>query len=163
MDDFKIEYNDYFGVVITKNGVSIDISKSKQDDIYFRSNESVEIPIKLYSHNEDECRVAGVFTRLMELIIGKSVLIGDNRDDFIDFDNKTITIHSDTGCDILRLFFNNSVIVFSITNTNIDYNGVCVRIRENGSLYSKYYQFFDALYYGLKNCVDMAIERKRKQ
>ena len=166
MGDFKIRYDDYFGVILEKNGLSIEISKSIQEDIYFRSCGSAEIIIKKYSRNEDEFEVYRILWSLMKMIVGQYFLTSDSIKDFIDIERKTVTISSDTGYDMLRITFNednNTIIISTIEKDKDTHGNVMVRIRNgNGSKYSEYSSSFDSFYWNLKSLSDRVMKRENR-
>lgn len=146
-------------LLLKKNGTSFSVEKGPDGDIWFNSLNNIELPIGLYSINQEEWRSYLIFENLMKAIVGRYVLSDDSKDgysllpkDFINLESKTITWHSDSNQDnILQLKFREKEITLSIvrdknTSDRNSNNSIKVRIRTSGSDYGYYYQEFERFY-----------------
>ncbi len=140
-------------IVLSKDGKSIEVSKTLDDDIWFSTHEEETIlEITMYTRNRSEWQTYIVFESLMKSIVGRFVLNGeDKRDwsmlpkDFVDLENKIIIWHSDSGTDnVLKLTYSERIITISIIKDSKakSYYTNTVRIRTDGSSYEYYYQEF---------------------
>ena len=84
MGDFTIENAGYFGIILRQKGVAIEISKSSQEDIYFRSHGNASIIVSRYSSDDDEREVYCILWYLMKGIVGQYFLTSDQIKDFVD-------------------------------------------------------------------------------
>lgn len=159
MDNIFEIKNGYSGIIVEKNGTSFSVEKGPDGDIWFNSLNNIELPIGLYSINQEEWRSYLIFENLMKAIVGRYVLSDDSKDgysllpkDFINLESKTITWHSDSNQDnILQLKFREKEITLSIvrdknTSDRNSNNSIKVRIRTSGSDYGYYYQEFERFY-----------------
>lgn len=159
MDNIFEIKNGYSGIIVEKNGTSFSVEKGPDGDIWFNSLNNIELPIGLYSRNQEEWRSYLIFENLMKAIVGRYVLSDDSKDgysllpkDFINLESKTITWHSDSNQDnILQLKFREKEITLSIvrdknTSDRNSNNSIKVRIRTSGSDYGYYYQEFERFY-----------------
>ena len=156
MEEFNIKRSNN-ALLLSKDEQTFSISKGVDDDIWFgTSEEETSITIRLGSRNYLEWQTYLVFENLLKRIIGKYIL-EDYQDeyfprvpkDFIDFENKTITWHSDSGTDnVLTLHFDNHRITITITKSKDakDHTTNSVRIRTSGSEYDTFYQEFTEFY-----------------
>lgn len=156
MSDFKL-VGTCSGVAFEKDGKRFAVAKGIDGDVWFETRDTnLSMDIDFHSRNRSEWRSYSVFEDLLEHIIGKFILRGDTLGeyplryaDFIDFDNKTITWHSDSGTDnVLKISYDERKVTVEIikdakasSNTNNS-----VRIRTDGSEYGTYYQQFDDFY-----------------
>ena len=156
MEEFNIRRSNN-ALLLSKDEQTFSISKGADDDIWFgTSKEETSLTIRLGSRNYLEWQTYLVFEKLMKSIIGKYILEGYQDDyfprvpkDFIDFENKTITWHSDSGTDnILTLHFDNHKITITIAKSKDakDHTTNSVRIRTSGSEYDTFYQEFTEFY-----------------
>lgn len=156
MEEFNIRRSNN-ALLLSKDEQAFSISKGVDDDIWFgTSEEETSLTIRLSSRNYLEWQTYLVFEKLMKSIIGKYILEDYQDDyfprvpkDFIDFENKTITWHSDSGTDnILTLHFDNHKITVTITKSKDakDHTTNSVRIRTSGSEYDTFYQEFTEFY-----------------
>lgn len=141
-------------IILQKNNQVFGIDQSSDDDIWFStSQDKMNIELSLSSRNYAEWQTYIVFEYLMKCIVGRYMLNGENEkeytglpDDFIDFKNKVITWHSDSGTDnVLKFeYTDNRTIKISISKYegSKDYHNNSVRIRTSGSEYGYYYQEF---------------------
>ena len=156
----------YIGIIVEKNGTSFSVDKGPDGDIWFNSLNNIELPISLYSRNQEEWQSYFIFENLMKAIVGRYLLSGDSEnkysflpEDFIDLENKIITWHSDSNQDnILQLKFREKEIILSIvrdknTSDRNSNNSIKVRIRTSGSNYGYYYQEFERFYSKLSRFV----------
>lgn len=159
MDNIFEIKNGYSGIIVEKNGTSFSVEKGPDGDIWFNSLNNIELPIGLYSINQEEWRSYLIFENLMKAIVGRYVLSDDSKDgysllpkDFINLESKIITWHSDSNQDnILQLKFREKEITLSIvrdknTSDRNSNNSIKVRIRTSGSDYGYYYQEFERFY-----------------
>jgi len=148
METLNITKNGYY-IKIEKDGSYLAISKSIDNDIWFTSNEElVMIPIFDTSR---ELPLFNALTSLMQRIMGKFILDEEYKEhsflpqDFIDFESKIITWHSDNDNNSsLELMYENNCITISLKGD--PKKGNSVRIRTNGSEYYYYYQLFEIFY-----------------
>lgn len=156
MEEFNIKRSNN-ALLLSKDEQTFSISKGVDDDIWFgTSEEETSITIRLGSRNYLEWQTYLVFENLLKRIIGKYILEDYQDDyfprvpkDFIDFENKTITWHSDSGTDnVLTLHFDNHRITITITKSKDakDHTTNSVRIRTSGSEYDTFYQEFTEFY-----------------
>lgn len=156
MEEFNIKRSNN-ALLLSKDEQTFSISKGVDDDIWFgTSEEETSITIRLSSRNYLEWQTYLVFENLLKRIIGKYILEDYQDDyfprvpkDFIDFENKTITWHSDSGTDnVLTLHFDNHRITITITKSKDakDHTTNSVRIRTSGSEYDTFYQEFTEFY-----------------
>ncbi len=140
-------------LILSKDNNSICIDKSLDNDIWFStSNEETSITLRFSSRNFNEWQTYLVFESLMKSIIGKYILEDYKSDsfpripkDFINFENKTITWHSDSGTDnVLTLHFEDYKITITITkDKTVSSNHTnSVRVRTDGSEYDNFYKEF---------------------
>ena len=143
------------------NGLEeISIRKFIDDDIAFESNkDSVLFEIN-NSRNYKERHVYDVFRTLIFEMAGNYAL-DEYKDilptDFMDFDNRIITWHSDGEKDnILKLTYSNERILLEIIKDihAKDFNPNRVRIRTDGSDYSCYFEYFNAMFDRLSNLTE---------
>ena len=166
MDNFFEIKKGYIGIIVEKNGTSFSVDKGPDGDIWFNSLDNIELPISLYSRNQEEWQSYFIFENLMKSIVGRYLLSGDSEnkysflpEDFIDLENKIITWHSDSNQDnILQLKFREKEIIVSIvrdknTSDRNSNNSIKVRIRTSGSNYGYYYQEFERFYSKLSRFV----------
>lgn len=142
------------GVINIENaGQGIAISQAADTDIIFTaSSEYQEVVINSSSRSRAEWQSYIVFESLMKSLVGRFILSGDYKsdyaslpEDFFDFEQNTITWHSDGGTDnVLRLSYSTESIVLSMTKSKDapSYYTNVVRIRTSGSEYGLYYQEF---------------------
>ena len=156
MEEFNIRRSNN-ALLLSKDEQTFSISKGVDDDIWFgTSEEETSLTIRLGSRNYLEWQTYLVFEKLMKSIIGKYILEDYQDDyfprvpkDFINFENKTITWHSDSGTDnILTLHFDNHKITVTITKSKDakEHTTNSVRIRTSGSEYDTFYQEFTEFY-----------------
>jgi len=141
-------------IILQKNNQVFGIDQSSDDDIWFStSQDKMNVELSLSSRNYAEWQTYIVFEYLIKCIVGRYMLNGENEkeytglpDDFIDFKNKVITWHSDSGTDnVLKFeYTDNRTIKISISKYegSKDYHNNSVRIRTSGSEYGYYYQEF---------------------
>lgn len=140
-------------LILSKDNEALSISKALDDDIWFSTNkEETSITLRLSSRNYHEWQTYQVFESLMKSIIGKYILEGYQEDtfnrlpkDFINFEDKIIIWHSDSGTDnVLTLHYENCKITITITKDKKAGNHItnAIRIRTSGSEYETFYQEF---------------------
>ena len=156
MSNFKL-VGTCSGVIFEKDDKRFAVTKGIDGDIWFESSDAnLNMDISFHSRNRSEWRSYEVFEDLLESIVGRFVLSGDvmgegqiRYRDFIDFENKVITWHSDSGLDnVLRISYDKEKVNVSITkdiNAKKHMNNG-VRIRNDGSEYGTYYQQFTRFY-----------------
>ena len=142
-------------IIIIKDDSKIIIDKGCDGDIWFHSpNGNKELNISFYSRMEpEEGECYKILNSLMKSIIGRYML-DDERDwlpeDFIDFDNKVITWHSDCDLeDVLQFQYTNKEIkikVFRIDNMVDHEKPIRIRIRTTASPYCNYYEEIEEFY-----------------
>lgn len=129
---------------------SFSMERWNDGDIWFISKEELEFSISFYSRNRLEWKSYCIFENLMKLIIGRCVLNNDYDilpKDFIDLENKIITLHSDGGSNnILKFQFTSSNIIVNMFSLDNKTRDVRVRIRTSGSNYGFYYQEFEKIF-----------------
>lgn len=160
MDEgFNLKCGILNSVVVEKGNISFSIEKGSDGDIWFHALNDTKLLISYSSRNCIEWQCFAVFEQLMKSIFGKFVLDGEfnleyNRlpKDFIDIENKTITLHLDSNLnDYLQFTYVDDGIVVSIfrikndRTKNVD-NSIRVRIRTNGSEYRQYYKEFEKFF-----------------
>lgn len=141
-------------VVLEKEGKIFSVGESLDNDIWFTTSlDKLTLELSLSSRIYAEWQTYFVFERLMQSIIGRYILRSQEArmlpEDFIDFDNKIITWHSDSSLDnVLQLKFENDNIQISILKAKEakSHNSNAVRIRVDGSEYSTYHQEFAHFY-----------------
>lgn len=168
MGDFTIENAGYFGIILRQKGVAIEISKSSQEDIYFRSHGNASIIVSRYSSDDDEREVYCILWYLMKGIVGQYFLTSDQIKDFVDIERKTITIFSDLEYDVLKITFNEDKKEISIATIKDEKDNrpenVMIRVRNgNGGKHSEYFGTIDSVYRSLKKRADIAMERKENK
>ena len=145
-------------LILSKDNEALSINKALDDDIWFSTNkEETSITLRLSSRNYHEWQTYQVFESLMKSIIGKYILEGYQDDtfnrlpkDFINFEDKTIIWHSDSGTDnVLTLHYEDYKITITITKDKNASNHItnAIRIRTSGSEYETFYQEFTEFFH----------------
>lgn len=136
------------------------IRKFVDDDICFECDKDNTLFEINNSRDYKERQVYDVFRTLIFEIAGNYALdeYKDNLPiDFMDFDNRIITWHSDGEKDnILKLTYSDEKILLEIIKDihAKDFNPNRVRIRTDGSDYSHYFEHFNALFDRLSNLTE---------
>ena len=136
------------------------IRKFVYDDICFECDKDNTLFEINNSRDYKERQVYDVFRTLIFEIAGNYALdeYKDNLPiDFMDFDNRIITWHSDGEKDnILKLTYSDEKILLEIIKDihAKDFNPNRVRIRTDGSDYSHYFEHFNALFDRLSNLTE---------
>ncbi len=141
-------------IVIIKDNSKIIMDRGCDGDYWFHSpNGNTELNISFYSRmepEEDECYK--ILNSLMKSMFGRYVLDDDRDslpDDFVNFEDKIVTWHSDCSLeDILQFQHSNKEIKIRIfKNDEIDYNEpIRIRIRTTASPYYNYYEEISKFY-----------------
>ncbi len=136
------------------------IRKFVDDDICFECDKDNTLFEINNSRDYKERQVYDVFRTLIFEIAGNYAL-DEYKDilpiDFMDFDNRIITWHSDGEKDnILKLTYSDEKILLEIIKDihAKDFNPNRVRIRTDGSDYSHYFEHFNALFDRLSNLTE---------
>ena len=147
--------------ILFDNGLEqISIRKFVDDDICFECDKDNTLFEINNSRDYKERQVYDVFRTLIFEIAGNYALdeYKDNLPiDFMDFDNRIITWHSDGEKDnILKLTYSDEKILLEIIKDihAKDFNPNRVRIRTDGSDYSHYFEHFNALFDRLSNLTE---------
>ena len=143
------------------NGLKqISIRKFVDDDICFECDKDNALFEINNSRDYKERQVYDVFRTLIFEMAGNYAL-DKFKDilptDFMDFDNRIITWHSDGEKDnILKLTYSDERILVEIIKDihAKDFNSNRVRIRTDGSDYSHYFGYFNALFDRLSNLTE---------
>lgn len=136
-------------IILENEDSKISISEGVDGDIWFEATKDL-VMMPINDFRGKDYKVHQLLARLMEQIVGRFVLEGNNNsrilpEDFIDLENKIITWHSDNGSNSkLELLYEKDTITISLKGD--PKSGNRVRIRANGSEYGYYYQYFTRFY-----------------
>lgn len=147
--------------ILFDNGLEqISIRKFVDDDICFECDKDNALFEINNSRDYKERQVYDVFRTLMFEMAGNYAL-DEYKDilppDFMDFDNRIITWHSDSEKDnILKMTYSNERILLEIIKDihAKDFNLNRVRIRTDGSDYSHYFEYFNVMFDKLGNLTE---------
>lgn len=136
-------------IILENEDSKLSISESIDGDIWFEATKDL-VMMPINDFRGKDYKVHQLLARLMEQIVGRFILEGTNEsrllpEDFIDFENKIITWHSDNGSNSrLELMYEKDTITISLKGD--PKSGNRVRIRTSGSEYGYYYQYFTRFY-----------------